>query len=447
LSNPDKGWFHHYYDDGNTRYLTSNDEEITQFPGMHHLYLRMPWSSLEPTEGNYNWKLIDDIVNKWWAKGYKIAIKVTCSETAIPFATPEWVKNLGVKGAYYPVRWDTTQSFWEPAYDDPIFLEKLENFYGVLSERYKNQPFLQYVDIGSYGNWGEGHTSFSIDKPISVEAMKKHVDLFYKHFSGMTVSIGDEYAKWNRTSDEEADLKKYIEDKGVTWRDDSILVDYWLKAFPEKFSVDRPNYYEDTYKNNPTVIEAEHYQLVKDNGNWIGLNGSEKGAAELKGAIGLMHATYVGFHGYAGTWLSENPDLAKSLGNYIGYWFFLKNINFSSLELNKSIDLEMVWANKGVAPAYVKYKTHLKFINKNDVAIVYDVDLSDSINPTKWLTGDTKQNASFTLPSSLPKGAYKLQVYLQRYINQYDVSNIDLGFKANVDQGGKVFEIAEIQIQ
>ncbi len=159
LSNPDKGWFHHYFDDGNTRYLTKTDADITNFPGMHHLYLRMPWSSLEPTEGSYNWALIDNLVNKWWPKGYKFGITLTCSETAIHYATPQWVKNAGAKGAFYTVSWAPNNPFWEPAFDDAIFLQKLENFYAAFAARYKGQGWLQYMDMGSYGNWGEGHTS------------------------------------------------------------------------------------------------------------------------------------------------------------------------------------------------------------------------------------------------------------------------------------------------
>jgi Domain of unknown function (DUF4832) len=107
----------------------------------------------------------------------------------------------------------------------------------------------------------------------------------------------------------------------------------------------------------------------------------------------------------------------------------------------------VTWTNKGVAPAYLKYNLYLKFINKNDATIKYDVNLSNSFDPAKWLPGDTKQNADFTLPGSLPLGTYKLQIYLQRYISQSDVSNIDLGFNLAADKGGRVFEIGEMEIK
>ena len=47
---------------------------------------------------------------------------------------------------------------WEPVFDDPVFLVKLENFLRAFAARYDGKPWLRYVDIGSIGDWGEGHS-------------------------------------------------------------------------------------------------------------------------------------------------------------------------------------------------------------------------------------------------------------------------------------------------
>ena len=37
---------------------------------------------------------------------------------------------------------------WEPVFDDPVFLEKLEAFLKAFARRYDGQPWLRYLDIG-----------------------------------------------------------------------------------------------------------------------------------------------------------------------------------------------------------------------------------------------------------------------------------------------------------
>ncbi len=59
LSNPDKGWYHHYYDNGLEKYLLTSDSDLEAIPGMDHLYMRLAWSFLEPKEGEFDWSVID----------------------------------------------------------------------------------------------------------------------------------------------------------------------------------------------------------------------------------------------------------------------------------------------------------------------------------------------------------------------------------------------------
>ena len=62
------------------------------------VYLRVPWAFLEPDEGEFNWALLDTPAQRWIAKGKKIAIRVSCSESWWRYATPKWVQDAGAKG-------------------------------------------------------------------------------------------------------------------------------------------------------------------------------------------------------------------------------------------------------------------------------------------------------------------------------------------------------------
>ena len=53
LVNPNKGWYHHMLDNGIGKYLIQDENDLNNFPGMDHLYLRLAWAFLEPKEGKW----------------------------------------------------------------------------------------------------------------------------------------------------------------------------------------------------------------------------------------------------------------------------------------------------------------------------------------------------------------------------------------------------------
>ena len=141
LENPHKGWYHHYPDNHINKYIIRQDSHLLDFPGMDHVYIRLSWAYLEPEEGKFNWDIIDDIINKWTDKGLKISFRISCKETSTDrieqqFATPKWVMEAGAKGDYYSHGKQVgPDGPWEPVFDDPVFLEKLENFLRVFPPR------------------------------------------------------------------------------------------------------------------------------------------------------------------------------------------------------------------------------------------------------------------------------------------------------------------------
>jgi hypothetical protein len=65
LTNPHKGWYQHYYDNGTDHYPPAKDADVLEFPGLDHLYVRLSWAHFEPREGQFDWHWIDDLVAKW----------------------------------------------------------------------------------------------------------------------------------------------------------------------------------------------------------------------------------------------------------------------------------------------------------------------------------------------------------------------------------------------
>jgi hypothetical protein len=124
------------------------------------IYLRIPWSCIEPEEGRFAWSVLDTPAQRWVAKGKQVAFRITASESWTRWATPKWVHDAGAKGYdFRPGKGvQAGGPFWEPDFDDPVFLRKLDRFLAAMAARYDGSPEVAFVDVGSLGVWGEGHT-------------------------------------------------------------------------------------------------------------------------------------------------------------------------------------------------------------------------------------------------------------------------------------------------
>ncbi len=399
LANPEKGWYHHMLDNGIGKYLLKDESELKAFPGMDHLYLRLAWAYLEPEEGKFNWSYIDNIVEKYVPLGYGISFRISCKETggkpnSVPeeidgvfYATPSWVEKAGAKGVV-PTQFGSKS--WTPDWDDPVFLEKLDNFHRAFAAKYDGKPWVRYIDVGSIGEWGEGHTNNSTRIPPSVEEIKSNMDIYLKNYKKTQLVVTDDLLYWNKSEKDVKTLYDYAIANGFTLRDDSPMVKYYVEKMIKTWSVSHPQFYTPLYLQKPIIFESEHYPTVKRNGLWLGKNGKDTipsvgypGAKIFREAIKLEHATYIGFHGYAEEYLTDNPDLAGELLNLCGYWYFPKSVTIRSVK-KSSLQFDIEWVNKGVAPAYSVYqlKGKLTSVNKPDKPVYFSIQSSGNKN---WL--------------------------------------------------------------
>jgi hypothetical protein len=454
LANPDKGWYHHMLDNGIHKYLIQDEKEILSFPGMDHLYLRLCWAFLEPEEGKFDWSYIDDIVEKYVPLGYGVSFRISCKETGgapgsvpqeidgVKYATPYWVKQAGAKGIDCP---EYGNCSWTPDWNDPVFLEKLDNFHKAFAEKYDGKPWVRYVDVGSIGEWGEGHTHRSTRIPPTVEEVKTHIDLYLRNYKKTQIVVTDDLLYWNKPEEDVNELFEYVNSKNISFRDDSPLVNWYVENHLDKWTVTHPQFFEAVYKKFPTVFELEHYSAVKQNNNWVGKNGEEKlekadvsGARIFREAIKLIHPTYIGFHGYIGEWHADNPDLTNELLNMSGYWYFPKSIRMTGFK-NGALLFEIDWLNKGVAPAYNVYALKGKLIPENEPSSTIEFEMVDSGNKN-WMPGKTaSKNYSVKLPENL-KGNYTLAIQLYDPKSNRPVE-IGLSEKLKVDNFFKLTKV------
>lgn len=197
LENPGMGWVFHHYDNNIRGYGPPLGDSYAGngFPGLTTAYFRLAWSYLEPEEGVFDWSVVDEPAQRYIANGKKIAFCFTCSESHQDqtYATPRWVAEAGAQGHWFT--WEdgpvddpsTPDARWQPDFGDPVFLEKLDHFLAAAAARYDGEANVAFIDMGTFGLWGEGHSAW----PYPSDTIRKHIDLHRKHFK-KTLLVGND---------------------------------------------------------------------------------------------------------------------------------------------------------------------------------------------------------------------------------------------------------------
>ncbi len=148
------------------------DQLTTLFPDVKEMtgvVVMLPWSTVEPEEGHYDFSLIDTVLSYWKARNKKVVLGISTSgppikmirdKTAyIQSETPAWVttkvssyqdedESIGKIAGTGKVH-DTVPAYWDPRFA-PFYTRLIQE----LGRRYDGNATLSYVRIGT-GRVGE----------------------------------------------------------------------------------------------------------------------------------------------------------------------------------------------------------------------------------------------------------------------------------------------------
>ena len=409
LENPHKGWYYHFVDNSLKRSKYRDRVEKGQrfvTNGMHHVYLRFDWGDIEAEgEGILDWSEIDAIMDERCALGYKVSIRICTFEGGgITYATPKWVFDLGA--AFTEVRTvgadGKTYLAYEPDYGDGIYLDKLDRFLARCAEKFNNDPRVEFVDVGSFGTWGEGHTGSGSDKVFPFDVLKKHINLHLKHFNRKTVILNDDFIEhaWKSSPADASRLYDYCLGKGMGIRDDSICVDGYVRLFG--FNTLRfPSIFEQFAKNAPVDIEFAHV--------YHNIDERFKDGLPILEALRTAHATYAGFHGYEDEWHAKSAYLTDYIANRLGYWFFIDGVDLGS-PCSGATEMATVYVrNNGYARCYHSYELRLRLTDGEGNVYPLNSTYPDS---TRW-ERDTLSEETLRLDyTGVPAGEYRFELGL-----------------------------------
>ncbi|MDD3154026.1 MAG: DUF4832 domain-containing protein [Victivallaceae bacterium] len=332
------GWVYYHYENPRLYPVADPSEKLDFYEGLTTVYLRLPWAMIEPHEGEYHWEIIDSVAQRWIASGKKIALRIMASYTGVAGygGIPKYVHDAGAKMIPYTLERNKVTSM-EPVFDDPVFLQKLEKFLAAMAVRYANDPNVSFVDIGSFGTWGEGHTVFT-HKLSSGESARQaliHAKLYRKYFPGKLLAISDDVVG-PRTPGADFPLMKELRQMGITFRDDSILVNR--------------NWYHEKLAQNywPTMPVILEHQLLH-----VSINDKAWDPELLYRSIEAHHCSYMSINYWPDQHWKQCQSVMRKILRRIGYRIVPQRLEYPArIRPGVPFPIHLDVANGGVAPCY-----------------------------------------------------------------------------------------------
>ena len=393
IVNPGKGWIAY----GSVKNQPSEVLDLVSVG-----YIRYSWSKLEPEEGIYQWDVIDNDIKAWKEAGKKFAFGVMCASThsANFWVSPKWVFEAGAKYDTFELKdpklntTGTPGAKLVPVFDDPVFMEKMGNFIKALAARYDGNPDIAFIDIRSYGNWGEGHM-YPFGKPdISPEKYKEHIQLHRNAFKKTLLQLptGPNY---------NGSIYDCAVSIGVGLRRDGICGNSdggELTRCDGKMA---------------SVFEFfGNYEMMEKLGWWYGKKDDQQRGFTLVSCVEKGKPTYCDLSrgGESGlNLLKKEPDLILKLTNRLGYHFILSKAVFPAIfSKKKENHISVTWENKGVAPIYIPAKVAYALIS-TDGQILATCDATSS-QPTNWKSDQQVKSEDKLVFKDVKAGQYTLAV-------------------------------------
>lgn len=378
----------------------------------HILYIRTVWAWFEPEEGEYAWNDPESELSRLLKgaeeRNLQLAFRVLIDSTDnSEQAVPEWVFEAGAEGTV------TGSDGLKDAYiNDPVFLEKFENFLTAFAERFDNKN-TAFIDGFGAGDWGEGNRiCYNEALGSRDEASRGIFDLYNSKFDH--VLLGAQHGS-------EADWK-YAYENGFVLRRDSLGSPVWFSD-ADKASIN------DIFNNGNAVFgESCYHGLNHADGNagrWQETNQITGWPLEKV----LQRVADDGLECRINTldyrmlsdmecWALDNPAASKEVALSAGYRLSPSYITYSrTISPGEELSIEHAWKNTGVGrmpnnnPKWnYRYRVAFALLDKETGNVVCQLTEDADVDPSTWLKEDADHVylSKMQIPRSIKAGEYEL---------------------------------------
>jgi len=371
-------------------------------------YYRLGWSEVNPEAGVY--KLEDYFGPKfdfWVNQCHKrVAFRVMCqSMHSRGQVTPQWVFDQGVPGVKHLALNGQEQT--DPVFWDERYLDVQCEFIRKLGEYLDGKPGLEFVDIGSIGEWGEMHLMRWTPQQLAdtgyteakyVAAYRRVIDEHVKALPHTRIFL-------NVGGQKHLTINDYAAIRGVNFRQDGLM--------PSGASYDCGEWLYKPYSRRGVSCNFEFHsgydEMLKK--QWDVKTTIEKG---LSAPISYLNTNLFGGGGYRQAPV-EAQAMLRDAARRIGYRFVLASLKHpAQLRLYAAqpsrLPLFATWRNDGVAPCYGSYALQWSLVGPEGKPVVEQLDYPPTPT-TLWWPGEEQPVATvLRVPAGLPAGSYRLRV-------------------------------------
>jgi len=352
-------------------FVEQNGRTQGYYPDTEIAYIRCLWKDFEPTEGEYNFALIDGIFEKAEFCRQSVMLRLMPHTTRENEDVPDWLRAQ----IECPARPSSLRVKESPR--DPLFLRKFSRAVKALGERYDSRTGFYAMDISLTGAWGEGSGWDTYPQKELELLIDSYTSAFPStHLLGQICS---------------PDLLRYANRaRPVGLRGDGLGDGYHMNVYYPK------NFYEarDIWKTAPISFEAFWY-----------LNEWERKGWDIDEIIEQSLKWHISsFNGKSSAVpLAWKPKIDKWLKK-MGYRYSLRLFEYPQSASSGDILNTVMWVeNTGVAPLYSSLP--FTFRLKNEAA---ETEFETETDVRRWMPGDTIERIALRIPDSLPKGKYSL---------------------------------------
>jgi hypothetical protein len=367
-------------------------------------YSRWNWAQLETSKGDYQWKIIDDQIAAATARHGRFGMRVMalcqgCADhmyegayTSIPDDLADVVNPLIGSAP------GDTDVYLIPDWNSDAYFTRLEALLTAIAARYHDDPHFAWVDVFSYGNWGEWHLypftqpggpyDTSTQQPITDSNAQKLVALNATAFANKLLVIN---------SEQPAALSAAVASKSppIGLRVDCLgsddLAGGAAAIMGAPGAIDR-------WKTAPFITEWCQVNLGSS-----GMDLFVQGEAQVR----QYHVSMLSSGNFQTDPTSGAEATAFRQANVeAGYRLRTSEVIVRAAKGDAHVDVSTTWVNDNVAPTYLAWSVVVGFRGASTVEVPLTVDLR-KVLPGSPLVDDEP----LVLPSGLAAGTY--EVYLR----------------------------------